>query len=172
MPTPPTTNFLEGLPWAVIIPIVLVLLGALGVTLKLLFKGTHKRINGVESTLGSRIDKALEDDHELADQFNKELKEKFDWANRLLSQLETRLGGYFSAHDRLRDKWEEFLKDYLKIDISRGQKVDALFRLNDQMQKILDTLPRHVDSKIEEAFTHSLSELKLYIIELLAKESH
>lgn len=169
MTTPPT-NVPAGVSWEMIVAVVTALLSALFVMLRLLFKGIHKRIDTTEATLGKRIDDAIESDEALAIQIDAKLEEKFLRVHELVVQLGERVDKYFDAHERLRDKWDEFLKEYLKIDSTRGQKVDALFRLNDQMQKILDTLPRHVDSKIEEAFTHSLSELKLYIRELLAKE--
>lgn len=165
MTTPTTTavDQVASVPWEVIIPVALALLGALGVTLRMLFKGVHKRIDGVEKTFEKRVDTATVTTDE-------KLDEKFQRLHELVIQSEERVGSYFLAHERLRDRWDEFLREYLKIDSTRGQKVDALFRVNDQVQKIVDALPRHVDSKIEEAFTHSLSELKLYIRELLAKE--
>ena len=170
MMTPSPTDISEGVQWVVIIPIIVVLLTALGVTLRLLFKGVHKRMDGIEGTLGKRIDAAIVNNEALAQVIDEKLEEKFSRIHELVVQLKGRVDKYFDAHERLRDKWDEFLREYLKIDSTRGQKVDALFRVNDQMQKILDALPRHVDSKIEEAFTHSLSELKLYVRDLLAKE--
>lgn len=152
MTTPSPIDISTSVPWEIILPVIVALAGALGVALRLLFKGTHKRIDGLAQVIDGK------------------LEEKFQRVHELVVQLGERVGKYFDAHERLRDKWDEFLREYLKIDSTRGQKVDALFRLNDQMQKILDALPLHVDSKIEEAFTHSLSELKLYIRELLAKE--
>jgi len=148
MTTPAPIDIQVGLPWGAILIAGGALLAMLGFAIRMLHKGIHKRIDGTDITI----------------------KEKSQTVRELVVQLEERVGKYFEAHERLRDKWDEFLKEYLKIDSTRGQKVDALFRLNDQMQKILDTLPRHVDSKIEEAFTHSLSELKLYIRELMSRE--
>lgn len=191
-PTEITNIPLGNIPWGIIVPVITALLGALGITLKLLLKGVHRRIDGAEKTLGRRIDgtermlvkriddearmlgkcidEAIEKNQELSDAVDAKLEEKFQRVHELVAQLDGRVTKYFEAHERIRDKWDAFLTEYLKIDSTRGQKVDALFRLNDQMQKILDSLPRSVNSKIEEAFTHSLSELKLYIRELLAKE--
>jgi hypothetical protein len=164
MTTPtPTPDQWASVPWAVFIPVVVALLGALGVTIRLLFKGVHKRIDSVERTFGERLEASTEANDE-------KIEEKFQRVHELVIQLDERVGKYFEAHERLRDRWDEFLREYLKIDSTRGQKVDALFRVNDQIQKVVDALPRHVDSKIEEAFTHSLSELKLYVRDLLAKE--
>jgi hypothetical protein len=77
---------------------------------------------------------------------------------------------YFEAHDRLRDKWEEFLREYLKIDSTRGQKMDALFRIVDQMQTAVKELTPAMNAKIEEAFTHAMSELKLYVRDQMREE--
>ena len=98
------------------------------------------------------------------------LNEKITKEHELVVQLNERVDQYFSAHDRLRDKWEEFLRDYLKIDSTRGQKIDALFRVVDQMQEILRDVRPAMKQKIEESFTHSLDALKLYVRELLAQE--
>jgi hypothetical protein len=141
MTTPTPADIATGVPWEVFLPVVTGLLGAFGVTVRLIYKAFHRRLD-----------------------------DKTTHNHELVVQLEGRVSKYFEAHERLRDKWDEFLREYLKIDSTRGQKVDALFRVNDQMQKVVDSIPRHVDSKIEEAFTHSLSELKLYIRELMAKE--
>lgn len=170
MTTPTPIDPPAGVPWEYLIPILVAFLGAMGVLLRLLFKGVHKRIGSVETSLGKRIDDAVANNEALAQALDEKLEEKFQRVHELVVQLEKRVGKYFEAHERLRDKWDEFLREYLKIDSTRGQKVDALFRVTDQMQKIVDSIPRHVDSKIEEAFTHSLSELKLYVRELLAKE--
>lgn len=85
-------------------------------------------------------------------------------------KLEGRLETYYTSNEKMRDRWDVFLTDYLKIDSTRGQKIDALFRVIDQMQDVVRVLPKNMNSKIEESFTHSLSELKLYVRELMAKE--
>jgi phage gpG-like protein len=74
--------------------------------------------------------------------------------------------------ERLRDKWEEFLREYLKIDSTRGQKIDALFRIVDQMQDTVRELRGAMNSKIDESFQRSQNELKLYIRDQLREEFH
>lgn len=76
---------------------------------------------------------------------------------------------YFLALDRLRDKWEGFLTEYLKIDSTRGQKIEALFRVVDSMDEVVKSIPRQMNDKVEEAFAHAMSELKLYARELMSK---
>lgn len=98
------------------------------------------------------------------------LKEKLMQERELVLELGKRVDQYFLAHERLRDKWESFLRDYLKIDSTRGQKIDALFRVVDQMQEVLKDVRPAMKQRIEESFTHSLDALKLYIRELLAQE--
>ena len=139
-PTPTDT----GVPWETFWAVVGTLLGTLGTALLLLYRGIHRNIN----TRTDSTDKSVV-----------QLDERL---GQTTSSLEERLGEYFRAHERLRDKWDEFLREYLKIDSTRGQKVDALFRVVDQMQKAVEHIPRNMNEKIEEAFTHSLSELKLY----------
>lgn len=87
---------------------------------------------------------------------------KFANLHALVVSLDKRDREQSGAHDRLRDKWEDFLREYLKIDSTRGQKIDALFRVVDRMQTVVDKLPTQMNSKIEEAFSQSMSELKLY----------
>jgi len=129
-----------NIPWEIILPTATAVLGAFGVTIRLLYKA-----------------------------FQKQLDEKTEHNHELVVQLSERVDKYYSAHERLRDKWDEFLREYLKIDSTRGQKVEALFRVVDLMQKAVDGIPRNLNSKVEEAFTHSLSELKLYVRELVSK---
>ena len=99
-------------------------------------------------------------------------KQKFDLIDNLITQLNRRIDNYFKAHDSLRDRWEDFLKEYLKIDSTRGQKIDALFRIVDQMQEAVRDLRPGMNTKIEEAFSRSLSELKLYVRDQMREESH
>lgn len=87
-------------------------------------------------------------------------------------KLETRVGKYFEAHERLRDKWDDFLREYLKIDNTRGQKVDALFRVVDQMQDTFKEIRPALNSKIEDSFARALSELKVYVRDQIREETH
>ena len=95
---------------------------------------------------------------------------KLQTSVKYVVQLEERFGSYFKAHDRLRDKWDEFLREYLKIDNTRGAKVDALFRITDQMQDVLKELRPALNDKVEEMISHTISELKLYIREQVQDE--
>lgn len=139
-PSPTDVAAVAAVPWEVFVPIVTGLTGAFGVAIRMIYKAFQKR-----------------------------LEERASHNHELVVQLGERVDKYFAAHERLRDKWDEFLREYLKIDSTRGQKVDALFRVVDQMQKAVEAIPRNLNDKVEEAFTHSLSELKLYVRELMSK---
>lgn len=152
--TPPMAEptITTDIPWGTILGIIGAAFTSYGALLALLmrklFKATQENTNQKFSNL---IEK-LSQEHELVLESNR------------------RMDQYFSAHERLRDKWEAFLRDYLKIDSTRGQKIDALFRVVDQMQEVLRDVRPAMKQKIEEAFTHSLDALKLYVRELLAQE--
>ena len=149
-PIDPAT--VADIPWGTILSVVGGAFTAYGALLALLmrklFKATQENANQKFSNL---IEKLVQE-HEL------------------VLELSKKVDQYFSAHERLRDKWEEFLRDYLKIDSTRGQKIDVLFHVVDQMQEVLRDVRPAMKQKIEESFTHSLDALKLYVRELLAQE--
>ena len=134
-------------PWGLILGVVggaFTVLGTiLGILMRMLFKSVQKNTQ---------------------DKFD-HVQDRFDQVDEKVLQLSSRVDQYFKAHDRLRDKWEDFLREYLKIDSTRGQKIDALFRVVDEMQEKVREIRPALKSKIEEAFTSSLSELKLYVRE-------
>jgi hypothetical protein len=153
MTTPSPTDI--GVPWEIFWSVVGGLLGVLGTVLLLLYKSTNRRIK-------EKADASDKGMVQLGKELDKVTAALTEQVNTTYSTVEERLDTYFKAHERLRDKWDDFLREYLKIDSTRGQKVDALFRVVDQMQKAVEHIPRNMNEKIEEAFTHSLSELKLY----------
>lgn len=144
-----------GVPWEIFWSVVGGLLGVLGTLLLLLYRGINRRIK----EKAEAADKSVV---QLEKQLGSVSAVLTEQVNTTYSAIEERLDTYFKAHERLRDKWDDFLREYLKIDSTRGQKVDALFRVVDQMQTAVEHIPRNMNEKIEEAFTHSLSELKLY----------
>jgi hypothetical protein len=95
---------------------------------------------------------------------------KFDQLSKDVVQLNERNGLLVAAHDRLRDRWDEFLREYLKIDSTRGQKIDALFRVVDQMQDAVRELKPALNSKVEDSFCRALSELKVYVRDQIREE--
>jgi len=95
---------------------------------------------------------------------------KFDQLAKDVVQLNQKDNQLFVAHDRLRDKWDEFLREYLKIDSTRGQKIDALFRVVDEMQNALREIKPALNSKIEDSFSRALSELKVYVRDQIREE--
>lgn len=143
---PDATTVTGGVPWGTIVAIagssVVVLAGILGTLLRMLYGAQQKRI-----------------------------EEKFQALANDVIKLDREVRGYFQAHEKLRDKWDEFLKEYLKIDSTRGQKVDALFRIVDQMQDTVKELRPALNEKVEEMISRALSELKLYVRDLIREES-
>ena len=101
---------------------------------------------------------------------DKRFSEKFEHQQEILKKLEEQDKQYAVTLERLRDKWEEFLREYLKIDSTRGQKIDALFRIVDQMQDTVRELRGAMNSKIDESFQRSQNELKLYLRDQLREE--
>lgn len=100
----------------------------------------------------------------------KRIGEKFQHTQDLVVQSNERVSGLFKSHERLRDKWDDFLREYLKIDNTRGQKVDALFRVVDQMQDTFKEIRPTLNSKIEDSFARALSELKVYVRDQIREE--
>jgi seryl-tRNA synthetase len=121
-----------GVPWAVFIPTVSVLLATIAGMFRFLYKSSRDSV----------------------------------------VKLDSRVGKYFEAHERLRDKWDDFLRKYLEIDITRGQKVDALFRVVDQMSDTLKEIRPALNSKIEDSFARALSELKVYVRDQIREETN
>jgi len=163
---PPDTTALE-IPWGTLITIVSVAFTAFGGLLTTLLVKLHAASKRNTRAL---VDSARIDLSHRIEGLEKDLVTKSGQLDANVLQLVERVGQYFVAHDRLRDKWEEFLREYLKIDSTRGQKIDALFRVVDQMQTAVKDIPPAMNTKIEEAFTHSLSELKLYVRDRIQEE--
>ena len=95
---------------------------------------------------------------------------KFDQLSKDVVQLKQKDDQLLAVHERLRDKWDEFLREYLKIDSTRGQKIDALFRVVDEMQNALREIKPALNSKIEDSFQRMLSELKVYVRDQIREE--
>lgn len=96
--------------------------------------------------------------------------DKFAAQQEALHKLEEQDKQYAILLERIRDKWEEFLREYLKIDNTRGQKIDALFRVVDQMQDTVRDLRGAMNNKIDESFHRTQNELKLYVRDQLREE--
>lgn len=139
------TDATGGVPWSTIVAAAGSILGALAVVIFFL---TRMLLKSYRKSVDKQFETLVSDVH----------------------NLEERLGKYFEAHERLRDKWDEFLREYLKIDSTRGQKVDALFRIVDQMQETLRDIRPSLNAKVEEMISHALSELKLYVRDLMREE--
>jgi hypothetical protein len=149
-------NPVAQIPWEYLVAIIVGAFGAFGTLLGFLVRAVDK---AARNYWKQKFDQLVKD--------TESTRRQMEGALEAQSQ---RISQYFEAHDRLRDRWEEFLREYLKIDSTRGTKIDALFRVVDQMQIAVREILPNVNSKIEEAFTHSLSELKLYVRDQLREE--
>jgi uncharacterized membrane protein YgaE (UPF0421/DUF939 family) len=156
-----------GVPWPTIVSVAGGVLGVVGVALmflaRMLLKSYQKNAKQELASLRTEMKQEIQEFRTLSLQ-------KFETLGDDVIQLERRVGKYFDAHERLRDKWDEFLREYLKIDSTRGQKVDALFRIVDQMQEAVRDIRPALNTKSEELIAHAITELKLYVRDILKEE--
>ena len=159
----------SGVPWPTIVAVAGGILGIVGVALlfliKLLLKSYQKNAEQKREAIQKEAEQNLQ-------AFQGVTFEKFSALVDSVIQLDRRVGEYFKAYDRLRDKWEEFLREYLAIDGTRSQKVEALLRIVDEMREALREIRPTIDTKIEETITHALAELKLYVRDFLKEKSN
>jgi uncharacterized coiled-coil DUF342 family protein len=156
-----------SVPWEVVVAVGGGILGVVGTALVIASKLLLK---SYQTNAKQELQAAKEEVRREFQEFRTLANEKFKTMAEDVIQLEGRIGKYFEAHERLRDKWDEFLREYLKIDSTRGQKVDALFRIVDQMQEALRDIRPALNTKVEEMLTHALTELKLYVRDLMKEE--
>lgn len=86
------------------------------------------------------------------------------------TRLEKQMDEQGKAYERLRDRWDAFLSEYLKIDSTRGAKIDALFRVVDQMEETVRDVKPMVRAKVDDAFARACSELRLFVRDQLREE--
>lgn len=135
------------IPWTTVIGVIVTIVSTFG---------------GIMAYLAKALSKSMQ----------KNIEDQLSEYKLEIESLKANREKYFEAHNRIRDKWEDFLKEYLKIDSTRGQKIDALFRIVDQMQETVKDLRPTMNLKIEESFARSISELKLYVRDQLREEDH
>ena len=164
-----TSSTAGGVPWPTIVAAAGGILGVVGVVMVFLVKMLLK---SYQKNAKQELDAAKSDVMREFQEFRAVANEKFETMGTDVVQLDGRVGKYFEAHERLRDKWDEFLREYLKIDSTRGQKVDALFRIVDQMQEAIRDIRPALNVKVEETLTHALTELKLYVRDIMKEERH
>ncbi|RLC88625.1 MAG: hypothetical protein DRJ03_01765 [Chloroflexi bacterium] len=156
-----------GVPWPTIVTVSGSVLGVLGVALLFLVK---MLVKSYQASAKRDLEIVKNEARQELQEFRTLTSQKFETLGEDVIQLERRIGKYFEAHERMRDKWDEFLREYLKIDSTRGQKVDALFRIVDQMQEALREIRPALNTKVEEMLTHALTELKLYVRDIVKEE--
>lgn len=81
-----------------------------------------------------------------------------------IKKLEERLQSYDNALERVRDRWDQFLREYVKIDNSRGSKIDAMFRVLDTVnEKIRQTRD---DIERLRSLEEHIQDIKLRVVTL------
>jgi len=98
------------------------------------------------------------------------IEEKHKTANENMLKLEKRMETYYGTTDKLRDRWDNFLKDYFKENTTMNQKVNALFRVVDMANESIRALPGEMNQKVEDMFLRAMNELKMYIRDYIAEE--
>jgi len=164
--TPEPTAVAE-VPWALILGVVGAAFTAFGTLITFLVRSLFKSTTQAQQM---KFDALLEKYETLSTSVEEDVEQKFAHTHDIVLELSKRVDQYFGAHERLRDKWNEFLTNYLKIDSTRGQKIDALFRVVDQMQEAVKDIRPSMKQKIEESFSNSLDTLKLYVRDAIAQE--
>lgn len=81
----------------------------------------------------------------------------------------TAVEGLVAGLEKHRDRWDQFLKEYHVLDSTRGQKVDALFRIVDQMRETMKDIRPMLNAKVDDTYLRLLNELKLYARDLVRK---
>lgn len=62
--------------------------------------------------------------------------------------------------DRLRDKWERFIKDDAAMEATRGRKVEALFGVVDSVKETVRGLPEAMNRKMDEMYRDMRKEIR------------
>lgn len=62
--------------------------------------------------------------------------------------------------EKLRDKWEKFIKEDAAMEATRGRKVEALFGVVDSVKDTVRGLPDAMNHKMDEMYRDMRKELK------------
>lgn len=65
-----------------------------------------------------------------------------------------------SSVEKLRDKWEKFVKEDAAMEATRGRKVEALFGVVDSVKDTVRGLPEAMNRKMDEMYRDMRKELK------------
>jgi hypothetical protein len=72
--------------------------------------------------------------------------------------------------DKLRDKWERFIKEDSAMEATRGRKVEALFGVVDSVKATVRELPDAMTRKIDDLYRSVKKELQHEMREELRKQ--
>lgn len=93
-----------------------------------------------------------------------QLKTHYAIVSQQLEKLEDKVNTYERTTERMRDRWDQFLRDFMKLDTSRGSKIDAMFRVLDTVNESIKQLRQDIEKlrTLEDRF----QELKIQIVTL------
>lgn len=160
-------NATGGVPWSTIVAVSGSILGIVGTALLILMRLLLK---SYQRNAEQELEAVKAEAEQNLLRFKEVTQEKLESMVSKALELDRRIGESFAVHAKLRDKWDEFLREYLEIDIGRSKKVEALFRIVDQMQATLEEIRPTLNTKIEEMIMRVIAELKLYVRDFIAEE--
>jgi len=95
--------------------------------------------------------------------YQQKSEDRFIQLEKDYAEIKNRCVDLNTSHERLRDRWEDFLREYIKVDSTRGNKIDALFRVVDQMQETIKEIRPALNTRMEEMLARAISDVKLYM---------
>jgi len=101
----------------------------------------------------------------LVDENNKREHQYLEnYCKEKLGEAAKRFENIEAMQRHMHDKWESFLRDYLKIENTRGNKIDALFRVVDNLTETTRQLrsEMHAIKELEE----SVRDLQLKLVKI------
>jgi hypothetical protein len=112
-------------------------------------KAASNALELVKTDLTSKIDIATR----LLENSAGHLKEKQD-------HIQTDAKDMLAKIDGIRDKWDEFLKEYYQLDTTRANKLEAAFRRVDELKTSVGELRPAMMRKLEENLTTARNDLR------------
>ena len=103
--------------------------------------------------IGERINAIAQDQRECEERSDREIQRIAD------------------AVEKLRDKWEKFVKEDAAMEATRGRKVEALFGVVDSVKETVRGLPEAMNRKMDEMYRSVRQELKAEVRDEVRKSA-
>lgn len=137
----------------IIVPIALVIWGGITYLWRRATAAQQKAASNalelVKTDLTSRIGVAIQ----LLEQSAEHLREKQD-------HIATDAKDMLAKIDGIRDKWDDFLKEYYQLDTTRANKLEAAFRRVDELKTSVGELRPAMMRKLEENLLTARNDLR------------